>query len=335
VASLANFGSLRTPPFGMMAVEAAQMAGGAGHPLVAVAWAAACMTLTQQGDLERALAFADAAQEAADSVADSSVRAKVRCQVRSGLSTAIAYQGDTARLIALARDALADARAIGDRFEMTQALVLLTSVLGADEVEEAMRAGEEAVGLARQNGAPSYVAFALMMLATRLAVSDPVRAERLSNEAVETARRSDNEWATAMATQMLGNVQAVQGDHRAAARTLMDVLAGAHNRGDRGATQSVVGLLACVLAVVGDEEGALLLGAWAEERGYLSGNTFGDAVGFGAAGIGAYVALKERQEPGTWDRLTREAGGRDESEVVALARRHVDGLPPPVSRPPG
>ena len=326
VAPLANFGSLRIPPFGMMAEEAVRMPGGADHPLAAVAMASVCMTLTQQGDLERALAFADAALEAADALEVSPLRAKVRCQVRSGLSTAIAYQGDSARLIELARGAEADARAIGDRFELAQALVLLTGVLGADEIDEAIGAGEEALALARENGAPSYVAFALMMLATRLAARDPARAEALSNEAVETAVRADNEWATAMATQMLGNVQAEQGDYQGAVRTLVEVLAGAHGRGDRGATQGVTSLLACGLAAIGDEEGALVLGAWAEKRGYLSGQAVDNTPGFAVAGLASYLAMRDRQDPATRERTAREAAGLDDAGVVALARRRVDGL---------
>jgi predicted ATPase len=326
VNALTNFGSLRTPPFGMLAEEVTHMPGATEHPLVAVALASVCMTLTQHGDLERAWVFADAAKEAADSLPESPQRAKIRCTIRSGVSTAIAYQGDVARLIAIAREAVADGRAIGDQFEIAQALVLLSSVLGADETDEAIRAGEEALTLARANGAPSYIAFASMMLATRLASIDPIRAQSLSTEAVEIAELADNEWAATMARQMLANVQAEQGDHLAAARTLLGVAERAHGMGDRGATQSVIGLLACELVVIGDDQGALLLGAWADEHGYLARDAFSDHPGSAAFAVGPYVALRDRQEPSARSRITREAGALDNAEIVALARLHVSRL---------
>ena len=319
-------GSLRSPPFGMMALQAAQMPGASEHRLQATALGSVCMTLTQQGAVEEALAMAETAERAAGALGESAEERKLRCRLRGCLATTIAYSGDSDRLVRLARKGLADARALGDRFEIARALILLAGTLGVDQVDEAIRAGEEGLVVAREICVPSYLAWAPMMLAGRLAIIDPARAEQLLENAVRAATLADNDYAKTMATQQLATVQAAQGDHRAAARTLLDMASGARARGDLGSAQSALVGLACTLALFGDDEAALLTGTWVEEHGYRypDNPTSLNTYSYAAFGVPTYMALRDRQAPEALNSFVQRARSLDQAGIFELARTHVE-----------
>ena len=316
-------GSLRSPPFGMMALQAAHMPGASEHRLQATALGSVCMTLTQQGAVEEALAMAEAAERAASALGGSAEERKLRCRLRGSLATAIAYSGDVERLVMLAREGLADARALGDRFEIARALILLAGTLGVDQVNEAIRAGEEGLVVAREIGVPSYLAWAPMMLAGRIATTNPARAEQLLEEAVRAATLADNDYAKTMAVQQLATAQAAQGDYCAAARSLLDMAAGAHERGDLGSAQGAIAGLACTLALFGDDEAALLTGAWFEQH---HGRSFDGPPSYLSVAFDAptYLALRDRQAPDVLSSYVDRARSLDQAAIFELARTHVE-----------
>jgi predicted ATPase/class 3 adenylate cyclase len=327
--ALSNIGSLRAPPFGLMALEAAEMPGASGHPLRAAALGAVCMALTQQGELARALRFADAALAAAEDRSDTPDHRKMRCRLNGCLTVAVAYSGDSDRLVALARQQLEAARALEDRFEIARAVILLSGTLGPEHSEEALAAGEEGLSLVKEVGVPSYRAWASMILGGRLAAVDPTRAEQLLDDAIATATSAANEWATVVAWQTLALLKAERGDYRAAAQCLVAMADAAHGSGDHGSAQQATALLAFVLAVLGDEEAALLLGAWAESRGHIpEGVTV--AAGFHSAfRVENYLRLRDGQPRDVLAGLDQQAAALDENAILDLVRRRLDGIGSP------
>lgn len=330
--ALSNFGALIDMPFGGLAREAAEMAGAAGHRLRAAALGAVAMTLAQQGDIEEAGDFVDAADSLLVDLGEVPDGAKIRCRARSCITTPIAYLGDQERLVALARAQLADARSIGDRYEEMRSLVLLGGTI-ADE-DEALRAGEGALALARELEVPSYLAWAPMMLATRLGPIDPARAEALLEEARAAAVGTDNEWAVRMSDQSLAMVQATRGNHRQAGRTLLANAERAHVAGDDGAAHVSVGLLAYVLAALGHEDAALVVGSWARRHGHDPWRTGEANPTFEAFGRAAFLDLVARQAPVVLERADRRASAMSLTAIVELVGSSlvVDGAAGPPAR---
>ncbi len=324
VYALTTAGSLRSPPFGMMALQAAQMPGASDHRLQATALGSVCMTLTQQGVVEEALAMAEAAERAASRFEDSAEAGKLRCRLRGCLTTAIAYSGNFERVLQLAQEELADARAIGDHFETARALILLAGTLGVDEVDDAIQAGEEGLQVAREIGVPSYLAWAPMILAGRLATTDPARAEQLLEEAVRAATLADNDFAKTMAVQQLATAQAAQGDYYAAARSLLEMAAGARARGDLGSAQGAVLFLACMLAQFGDDEAALLTGIWAEQHGVAFNRMSPRDYTFVALDAPTYIALRDGLAHDVVSSYIDRARVLDQAAVLEFARTHVE-----------
>jgi hypothetical protein len=330
VDALAITGSLWTPPFGGLALEAAEMTGAVGHRLRVTAMGSFCLTLTQQGEVDAALEMAGATERLAAGLGSEPADRKVRCRMTGCLSTAIAFGGDLGRLVTLARLALADARAIGDQYETARALIMLAGTLGVDEADEAIAAGEEALILARQVGNPSYLAWAPMMLAGRLSERDPGRAERLLREAVEAATVADNEWAQLMAMQNLAVAQSARRDHPGAARTLLSMAQRGHVVGDHGSAQSALFGVACLLARLGDEDTALLTAAWVAARGHTFGESFEAASRtnhmFVTLEAQRLFAARSRLSPAVLAAYTERASGLDEGALIDLVQARASEL---------
>lgn len=327
VEALNTVGSLRTPPFGLMALEAARMAGADQHELHPMALASVCMTLTQNGTVDQAIEFADAAEESARRLwGDGAAYASLRCRLGGCITTAIAYSGDFDRLVRLARASLDHARRSDDRFEITRALVLLTGVLPLELHEEAVLCGEEALLLAARIGTPSYLAWAPMMLAGRLGASDPERAAALFDQAVTAAAAADNDWARSQALAQLAAAQARQAQYEAASRSLMEMTTMALAQGDHGTAQTGVGWLACLLAVRGEDESALLAGAWAEQRGFRFPETSEHAQVYAAYNVSAYRALRARHIDAELHRMSQRALAISEIEMIDFLRVQLESV---------
>lgn len=316
VEALATAGALRTPPFGLIALEAAQMPGAEGHDLRPMALGAVCMTYTQQGEVERAVSFAHAALEAAREWGDSPRTRKLRCRLNGCVFAALAYGSDTDRILTLGRAALEDASAIDDPVEKLRALVLLSSMLDAAHSDEAIGYGEEALAQAKAIGNPSYLAWAPMMLGGRLATTDPARARRLLDEAARAAAAADNEFARSMAMQQLAMTQARQADHFAAAQTLLEMVRHAHRAGDHGTVMSGLADVACLLAVLGVDEPALVTGEWVMDHGIVITDALASNDLWAQFGIVAFLASREGAPRGARERSADLARSFDEAAII-------------------
>ncbi len=91
-----------------------------------------------------------------------------------------------------------------------------------------------------------------------LVSTDPARAETLLERAWKAAGLVENQWAMRMAEQSLAQVQAAQGNYRAAAEKMLSVIDFSLADGDDGAAQSAVTILANLLAVLTRGRGGLV-----------------------------------------------------------------------------
>ena len=124
--------------------------------------------------------------------------------------------------------------------------------------------------LAHRVGSPSRIAYASTILATRLGTADVDRVEALFAEALDAALLAHNDWVDSFTAQALALMQARRGDSERAIRTLVETAERANQKGDHFALGIAVRYLAIVLAALGDEEAALLLGSWSEARAGVS-----------------------------------------------------------------
>ena len=306
VYALSNMFALSSMPFGTLALDAANMPGAASHPLRAAALGSAAMTLTQEGAVQKAFECVQAAESALAVLGDTPAHAKLRCRVRGCLTTPTAYH-DPTRLIVLARDGLADAIALGDRYEEMRALILLSSVLDDDAQDEAIAAGEKGLALATELQITSYRAWAPMMLATRLATIDPGRALASLDEARAVAVSTDNRWAMIVMGNSVAAVHAAQGQFVEAAYAVLSNARAAQDIGDEGATLSAIAILAGSFARLGDVDTALLMGAWATSRGHDPLHGARANPTYAALGVSDYENLLASQTAAADEALRRSA----------------------------
>jgi hypothetical protein len=187
-----------------------------------------------------------------------------------------------------------------------------------------MRASYEALSLARSLGSPSRIAYSAIVLAMRLGMVDPARALPVFAEASEAALLAQNDWVDTFSAQQLALFQAREHDYAGAAATLVSTADRAADRGDYAVLGLTLAFASRVLAVVGDGEGALLLGAWTEHHGFTY-----DQVNPNLVGMEHYVALREALAPETTEALARDVAALDWSQAVEIARRHLGRLLPP------
>ncbi|HEV2369343.1 MAG TPA: hypothetical protein VGR90_05675, partial [Acidimicrobiales bacterium] len=315
---------LRGTPFGTMTREAAEMPAATDHPLRAMALAMVCQALTQDGAIEEALDFADAAEAETERLLGSPEHARLRCRVRGCLSTAVALAGQNDRLVSLARRSVQDARSNGYRFEVMRFLIMLASATQEEERDEAIKAGEEALRLAEEFAVPSYLAWAPMMLAGRLTESDPTRAEALLAEAARAATVADNSFAQFMARIQLASIQSARGNYASAATTLLEQIETSLLGGDRSTTLQAIGALIPVLVQLGDVDTALLAGAWAERRGVTPYNEVNPTyLRFHGD---TYISLRDRLTEEQKRTLSLRASELDEAGLLAIARPSVESI---------
>lgn len=323
--AFANVGSLNYMPFGMLALEASDLPAATDHPLRAVALSCVAMSLAQEGHLQESITYVDRADSALAALEDTPESYKIRCRIRGCITTPVAYEGDSERLLTLSVNGLRDARRSNDKLEEMRSLIMMCSILGDER--EAIRAGEEAFGLALELQVPTYLAWAPMMLATRLTSVDPPRAEALLDQAVEAATKINHPWALYMADQSLAMVQAVQGFYDSAACTILRSAERSHLHGapsaDDGATWNSFGPLACLLASTGAEDAALLTGIWAELHGYHADRHTNIDPAYRAFGVDSYLDLRASQGSEEIDRLTHRARAMSVAEILALVHRSL------------
>ena len=325
--ALSDISSLRASPFGLLVLEVAAMAGAADLPLRTIALASACMTYTLLGELDKALALANEVEDRLGDLPPGPEHAKLRCRVRGCVTTTIAYHGEFGRLEALARAELDDARAIGDRYEVMRAVILLAGTLGSARADEALSFGEEGVALARELGVPSYLAFAPMILATRLLGSDPERAEVLAEQAVRAAEQARNGWARNTALQSQATVKAGRGDFAAAAQIDIEMAGAAHEAGDRGTRNNALLALAACLVHLDRTLDAVLITEWLRPRGVAVESTWGadsaGSVAYDAYDVAKVISGLQGVDEVTRARQIERAQSLDDAQMMAWLKTDV------------
>jgi hypothetical protein len=193
---------------------AAGIPGADRHPLfeVVASWAAFGAAL--HGEPERARAVlqrVDAAEEAPGA------RSVVACRAAAVLAF---FTGDLDAARTKSDEWVAVARATGDPYEVSQALVMQGNAIQLLDLEASIRTLEEAVQTAREAGIPSALAIALSCLAAGLVLRDPLpptvaqRAIRLAEEAIEVGTTIGDRTSVGVAIGIKGFIGERRGDWR-------------------------------------------------------------------------------------------------------------------------
>jgi predicted ATPase/class 3 adenylate cyclase len=319
VDALSIAGSIRSP-FGTLPIEASEMDGARGHPLVSVALAAAAAALNAQGDHRRAMELAEDSLASAYACRGIPSGNQALCHTFGNVSMVANIQHDLTQFVAMARTWVEVALELDDPFEISQAFNLLGSIV--PDPKEGLDACERAVALAHDLGSPSRIAYASISLGTRLSEVDLERAEAVFAEAIEAARRAQNDWIDSFAANQLAVLQARMGNLGSAARTLAERSKLESLKGDHFAASISLNHLAAMFGSMGDEEMALLLAAWGEQQGA----TF-DWTNPMFAGLTCDPnALFNSQSESDRGELLRKVATLHSSEIIEMARERLGRL---------
>ena len=215
------------------------------------------------------------------------------------------------RATALTEERVAVARALGDDYEMVQALSLRAPLLGDAE------AAEEGVRLARIVANPTMLSYACSVLAMLILVADPLRARDLVEESAAIAIDAGNDQAAALAQQVLGAVLGKLGDHVSAVRIGLTAVEQLFDQGERFYAFSQLWGVAASLNALGEHEAAVTLGAWLAHRG---------ASVSGPSGLPprASVNLSKELTPEEVDRCDPRVLAMTDAAAIAYARAAVN-----------
>jgi predicted ATPase/class 3 adenylate cyclase len=307
-------------PYGLMPEQAARL--DEDHPLAALALGSACFAAVLQGESETAIRLAEEAHDRASVLGDTPEALWVRCRVANATCPLFGLRSEGAE--EFAQPWITAARALGDPWCLCE---VLTFMVGMGQLDTGVGAGEEALLLARRAGAPSRLAFAAVLLAARIVESDPVRAEELLQEASRAAAAGRNAWADYVSSLSMIYLHTARGDRRAAAQTALAAIERSIALRVPGHVLQFVAALGSLLASMGDEEGGLVLVAWAEQRGLVPPPE-GSASWVGLAAT-EVAAARAQRTPAELERYGREAAALNEVAVAGYAREHLAPLPAP------
>jgi predicted ATPase len=305
-------------PFGRTALQAAALPAAQGHLLQPLALASAAWSAWVQEDMNEAAKLVDRAVAAAVVDGDNPAQLAVRCRVLSVAGPVALTTPDLGVRVALARgeQMKRDAEALGDDWELTQALMLIGPFTGDVAVTE------EAVRLADQLGNPSARSGSRCALASLIAPADPARARQLCEGALSAAMEVRNDMATMVARQTLTQVPMAQGDPREAIDLALESLRLALERRDIYFTYLYLAQVAASLAALGDSDTAHLLLAYLRRRGF-SVDSYQDPtyMGIGSRWFANFDFEKVA-------RLARDDTTlpRTDEDAVALVRERVKNL---------
>ena len=309
-------------PYGLLAESAARLAE--DHPLAPVALGAGCWAATMQGDFDRALQLAGEARRSAERLDRTPEGLWVRCRVAN--ATCVATFFDPEGYEDALSSWLNDARELGDSWCLGEALTFGVGG-GIADLDEGIAAGEEALLITRAIGAPSRVAFAAVFLAARLANRDPQRKDALLHEAATASKKAGNDWVDYVTMNALTQLHVRTGNLRAAAETAITGFENSLSNRAGGHVVQFVGMLTCVLAAAGDEDGAMVLAAWAEQRGLAN-----PATTFPIAADDLANTLA-RRSPDELERIAQNAASLDDAGVARFAHERVTALSTRQARP--
>ena len=193
--------AIRTP-FGTLPEKQRALSGAEGNSLAAIALASAAAAFSGQGEPQRAAALVDEALEAADALRGSPSGNNAFCRVCENVTMVAHLHSDSTRFIEVARAWLQAAYELDDPFEISESLNLLAGI--TTDTDEAIKAGEESLVLARQLRSPSRIAHASIILGMRLSVVGDDRSEGLFAEALDAAIAAENDWVDSFAARSSG-----------------------------------------------------------------------------------------------------------------------------------
>ena len=317
VSDLAVFGDSMAP-FGLAAETAARLAP--DHHLAPLALAAACWAAGLQGD-DGAWQLAQESLAAAAELPRTPEGLWVRCRVANATVMTVAVHQPGSETLHLGRRWLADARELGDDWSLCEALTLMAGASG--DTSEARTAAEEALALARKLGAPSRIAFAAPYLAATIKGSEPDRARELFEEGAKAAEGAGNDWIEFVAPPALARVQSAAGDRRLAAETVVQTMERWAGRRLSGLVMQLAPYLACLLTVMGDQDGGQLLAGWSVGRGMAVDMDFPVYADFGAGELSMALGRLTAEE---LQRLVRQAAAFNDRDVTRYGRERLDRL---------
>jgi non-specific serine/threonine protein kinase len=272
--------------------------------------------------LERALALADGGE----------IPPALHAAAFHAASALTRTQDDHTRAIALAEQALARFRALGDTWN-TAAVITLLGLLerGRGCYDRAAPLHEEALDLWRDLGEPFWVALAYCDLGTLAhCQGDDRRALALLEEAVSGFRALDDPWGLGVALGDLALVTGDRGDHDRAAAMHAESLTRLRQAGSKEVLIDAVARIATLAVATGRAAAAARLLGAAEALGQALGYEFEhpEQDRYGRAAADARVALSDEALTAAW------AAGRALSleEAVAEALEIVSA--PAVATPP-
>jgi predicted ATPase len=192
--------------------------------------------------------------------------ASLAAQALRGASRLAMDEGDVARSVARAEEALVAARTSGEAREVaaaTENLGLMKILTGA--MSEAFAPLEESIALYRAIGDSVGTADALNNLANALLVcGETARAAEVGDEALALQRNTDNALGTAFVLHTLGYIALYAGDLELAGGRLSECLALYHELGDLSRVGDSLEGLAHVAAGRGNDSRAAVLWAAGE-----------------------------------------------------------------------
>jgi predicted ATPase/class 3 adenylate cyclase len=247
---------------------ARKTAGATTHPLFPLVVAFAALRTTLLGDLEHGAALVATAEQAQETLGTRHL------WLHAAAGTNAFFRGEVAEAARHAEEWVELARATGDPYEISHALIMLGAAQFAapgKDADQAKLTLEEAVRIARTEGLVSSLLYALIALVTVLPPDDAEQKLKLLDEAIDVATKLGDRQDVAIAIAMQGGIAAQRGDHRVALRASVNAAERQLEVGESlGFTQILRGAAIDFVNLGHLEAGAVLIGfadARAERRG--------------------------------------------------------------------
>ncbi len=309
VAGLAVTGYRVGAPFGELALDAAALPDGDGHPCRPFALASGAWTALHLARYDQAASLGDAAVAAARDLALSEARDLVISRCLAVVAAAAATGGDRDRAIRATEERQTIVEHLDDAYETSQLLTMVGTLF--DDIG----AAERAMRLARETGNPTMLSYALSVLAILLIGEQPEQARPFLEEALSLASAVGNHEAEALARQALSGVATALGDHHGAARLSLESAEQLFRAGDRFYAFGQLWNVAVALDALGGHEDLRLLGAWLVRRGAV------------VAGLRPLrIDIVERLSPAELDELEPTLEAMSDTDAVEFARAAIEAL---------
>ncbi len=272
-----------------------------------------------EGRLDEAVGLLEEALKALDPGEGGEAKLLLACRVLSPATGVWAMAGRNP--LPPARRWLEAARAIGDAYESSLALNMVSVGMMMDRDPDAAAVATEAVEEAWRSGSPSAIAYSTFNLANALADSDPARAGQLLDQSFRSATAAENAYAATVAMGVSSAFASKQGDHEAAAGIRYQAAERSFHDGhiDHQAVQLFC--VAAELAALGSAEPAAVLIGWVETIIPGQAESWKTQVGEDAAA--ALTSLPGELGSERYESLLSMGRGIGEIEIIRYAAQHL------------